>query len=285
LTFSRSQRSAEFSASSGAIIVGEDSTSSAAPFDTLSAILTPALAGFILLSFIACVAGGLLPTIEGVLDRLGPARVLSLRSGVLIAVALTDVLPEARRLSAPVAAAAALTALALGWFLHHDHETHGSHEGHELTHPHLDPAGGRHHLTAAAAALFVHSLIDGVNLGAIAAVGGPALWAVGAAISLHKLADGFTVSSLYDGKRPRVFLPLLLVSLASPLGAVLARAGTLSLGPLLTASLLGFAGGSFLFVGAAQIVPHLKRERDLPAALFFAAGLGAMVALSRFFAF
>ncbi len=205
---------------------------------------------------------------------------LSLRSGVLIAVALSDVLPEARRQAPLPAAAAAAAALALGFWLHHDH---GPHEGHELTHPHLDGAAGPRHLSAAAAALFVHSLIDGVNLGAIAAVGGPALWAVGAAVSLHKLADGFTVSSLYHGRRRAVLLPLLAVSLASPLGAVLARAGTLTFGPALTAVRLGFAGGSFLFVGAAQIVPHLRRERDLPAALSFAAGLGVMLALGAFF--
>ncbi|MFI5345939.1 MAG: ZIP family metal transporter [Elusimicrobiota bacterium] len=237
---------------------------------------------FLVLAFAASMAGGLAPTAEGLLERLGLERIMSFRSGLLIAVALADVLPEAWRAAPAPGAAAAAGALALGWFLHHDHGE--EHEGHELTHPHVH-GNSAAHLPATIAALFAHSVIDGLNLGAVAVVGGPAVLAVGAATSLHKLADGFTLTSLFHQTghpRGRVLLLLVAVSLATPLGAVLGREGSLALGPLLTSVLLGFAGGSFLFVGAAQIVPHLRRGPDRKCAAAFAAGAAAMLILRRF---
>jgi ZIP family zinc transporter/zinc and cadmium transporter len=235
---------------------------------------------FMILAFAASMAGGFAPTVEGFLERLGLERILSFRSGILIAVALSDVLPDAWEQARLPTAAAAASALALGWFLHrgHAHE----HEGHELTHPHV---GAGVHLPTTVAALFVHSTIDGLNLGAIAFAGGPAVLAVGAATTLHKLADGFTLTSLFhETGHPRggVLALLVAVSLATPLGAILGRAGTVSLGPVLAAVLLGFAGGSFLFVGVQQIVPHLRRRRDARCALAFAGGFVAMLVLRRF---
>lgn len=237
------------------------------------------LTAFMILAFAASMTGGYAPAVEVLLERLGLERILSFRSGILIAVALTDVLPEAWEQARLPAAGAAACALALGWFLHRDHGH--DHEGHELTHPHVHPGA---HLPTTVAALFVHSTIDGLNLGALAAVGGPAVLAVGAATTLHKLADGFTLTSLFNETgRPRggVLALLVAVSLATPLGAALGRAGTLSLGPVLAAVLLGFAGGSFLFVGGGQIFPHLSRGRDVRCTLAFAAGAAAMIALRR----
>ncbi|MFI5351051.1 MAG: ZIP family metal transporter [Elusimicrobiota bacterium] len=234
---------------------------------------------FMILAFAASMAGGFAPTIEGFLERLGLERILSFRSGILIAVALSDVLPEAWREAALPGAAAAASALTLGGFLHRGHSH--DHEGHELTHPHI---GAGVHLPTTVAALFVHSTIDGLNLGAIAFVGGPAVLAVGAAPTLHKLADGFTLTSLFhETGHPRggVLALLVAVSLATPFGAALGRAGTLQVGHVLAAALLGFAGGSFLFVGTQQIVPHLRRRRDARCAIAFAAGFAAMLLLHR----
>jgi len=240
------------------------------------------LAALLILAFAMSMLGGLIPAVEGFLERLGLERVLSFRSGVLVAVALGDALPEAWRAAPPAAAAATAGALSLGWFLHRGGEE--EHAGHELTHPHVH--GDVHaQLPATIAALFVHSLIDGLNLGAIAVIGGPALLAVGAATGLHKLADGFTLTSLFHQTghpRGRVLALLCAVSLATPLGALLGRAGAFSVGPVAAALLLGFAGGSFLFVGGAQIVPRLNRESGLRPALAFAGGLAAMLLLRRF---
>ncbi|OGS42641.1 MAG: hypothetical protein A2506_02165 [Elusimicrobia bacterium RIFOXYD12_FULL_66_9] len=237
------------------------------------------LTAILILAFATSMAGGLTTAAEGFLERLGMNRVLSFRSGLLIAVALREALPEAWRASPLPAVAAVAGALSLGWALHHSHDE--EHEGHELTHPHVHgPADAA--LTTTLAALFAHSLVDGLNLGAMARVGGPALLAVGAATSLHKLADGFTLTSLFPQTgRPRVRVLALLVvgSLMTPLGAVLGREGAIGLGPVLTALLLGFAGGSFLFVGASQIVPRLLVKRDAGSAAAFGIGFAAIVLL------
>jgi ZIP family zinc transporter len=235
------------------------------------------LSAILVLAFAASMAGGFVPALEGLLERLGLERILSFRSGLLLAVATTDVLPEAWNQARLPAAAAAAGALGLGWFLHRGHAH--DHEGHELTHPHV---GGGVHKPTAVAALFVHSLIDGLNLGAIAAVDGAAVLAVGAATSLHKLADGFTLASLYHEEgRPRggVLALLVAVSLATPAGVLVGRAGVLRLGPLPAAVLLGFAGGSFLFVALQQIIPHLSRGRDARCAAAFVGGFAAMLLL------
>ncbi len=238
--------------------------------------MDPRLAFLLALAFAASMAGGLIPAASGLLERLGAARVLSFRSGVLIAVALTDVLPDGWRLSPAPFSAAVAAALGLGFLLHRGH----GHAGHELTHPHVHEDDTVHR-PSAVAALFAHSLVDGVNLGAAAFLGGTALLVIGAATSLHKIADGFTVSSLFELKgRPtgRALALLVLVSLATPVGAVLARAGALDLGPTLAAAMLGFAGGSFLFVGAASAAPFL-RQRDRVTALAFGGGVLALLLL------
>lgn len=237
------------------------------------------LTAILILAFAASMAGGLAPAAEGMLERLGLARVLSFRSGLLIAVALSEALPEAWHASPLTAVAAAAGALGLGWSLHHSHGE--EHEGHELTHPHVHPPID---IPTTLAALFAHSLVDGLNLGAIALVGGPALLAVGAATSLHKLADGFTLTSLFAQTahpRSRVLALLIAGSLMTPLGAVLGREGAISLGPVLTALLLGFAGGSFLYVGLSQIVPRLSRRRDAGTSVAFVAGLAVILLLRR----
>jgi zinc transporter ZupT len=236
------------------------------------------LAVLLALAFAASMAGGLAPTVEGFLERLGLERILSFRSGVLIAVALTDVLPDGWKLSPLPFTAAAAAALGLGWYLHRGR---GEHAGHELTHPHVHGGDAGAHLPATIAALFAHSLIDGVNLGAAAFLGGTALAAVGAATVLHKIADGFTVTSLFHQTghpRGRVLGLLVLVSLATPAGALLARAGALALGPALAATMLGFAGGSFLFVGAATAAPLLRRG-GARTAYSFGGGFAALLLL------
>ena len=56
--------------------------------------MSPTLAALLVLAFAASMAGGIAPVVEGFLERLGLERILSFRSGLLIAVALSDVLPE-----------------------------------------------------------------------------------------------------------------------------------------------------------------------------------------------
>jgi len=225
----------------------------------------------------ATLLGGFAPRATIFSDRAGLARLLAFRSGILIAVAFTDILPDAWALGPRSAGWGALAAFAFCYAAENFAVADSCHE--ELE-------GCRSHKLgwAAMAGLFVHSLLDGVNLGATSLSASSALIAVGTATILHKLADGFTLTSLFRqaGYSSRVALAALVaVAFATPLGATLSRAGVTGLGPAATSMLLGFAGGSFLYVGASDIIPRLHRARDGATFASFGAGLAAMLAMRR----
>jgi zinc transporter ZupT len=140
-----------------------------------------------------------------------------------------------------------------------------------------------HHLGwVALLALSAHSFIDGVNLGASFSAGERAGFAVGLALALHKVADGFTLTSLFGqaGYTHRRSLALLtFVALTTPVGAFLAASGYSHLPASAEAALLGFAAGSFIYIAAADILPRIHKNRDLPGLAYFCLGLFGLAAL------
>ena len=134
-------------------------------------------------------------------------------------------------------------------------------------------------------ALFSHSFIDGFNLGISFEAGTKAGVAVGLALAIHKIADGFTLTTLFQqaGYSPRASAwGLFAVALATPLGVLASAAGISGLDPRLTAGLLGFAGGSFLYIGAADLLRRLHRSQDRYCLLYFGVGVFGMAALRGF---
>lgn len=225
---------------------------------------------------VACTAaGGALPAAESVVRRAGLWRLLAFRSGLLIAIAFIDVLPGALRLDPAVAGWSALLAFILGYASENLVMSDPCHEAAE---------GCRSHSLSALAlgALFLHSLVDGFNLGALTAISASALAAAGVSMLVHKFADGFTLTTLFREAgwgRPASAAGLAGVALATPLGALLSRAGALHLGPAPLAALLGFAGGSFVYISAAELLPRLHRPEQRSSLASFGAGLAAMVLL------
>ena len=223
----------------------------------------------------ATLAGGLLPAADHLVERLGLKRMLAFRSGLLIAIAFTDVLPGSLRLDPAAAGWSALLAFVLGYVSENLVMSDPCHEAAEGCRSHA--LGG-----VALTALFIHSLIDGLNLGALTLVSVSALAAAGVSMLVHKFADGFTLVSLFKEagySRARTIAALLAVASATPLGALLSRAGILRLEPRQLAMLLGFAGGSFVYIAAAELLPRLHRGRDRVSFASFGAGLAAMIAL------
>jgi zinc transporter ZupT len=234
------------------------------------------LALILLLGLAATALGGFAPKALVFSDRAGLARLLAFRSGILIAVAFTGVLPEALELGRTTAGWGALAAFAFCYASEHLAVSDPCHE--ELEDCHSHALGW-----PALLGLFVHALLDGVNLGAASLTQVSALVAVGAATVLHKAADGFTLTSLLRQggfSRSATLMALGSIAFATPAGAFLSRVGAAGLGPAATSVLLGFAGGSFLYIGASDIVPHLHRSRDGASFASFGAGLSAMLAMS-----
>ncbi|WP_369143542.1 ZIP family metal transporter [Streptomyces sp. R44] len=109
----------------------------------------------------------------------------------------------------------------------------------------------------AAAAMVLHSLMDGVALGAAFQVGGGMGATVALAVITHDFADGFntyTITSLYGNARRKAVAMLVADAVAPLVGAGLATLFTLP--EELLGCYLGFFGGALLYLAAAEILPE-----------------------------
>lgn len=236
------------------------------------------LAAILIFSVLATLGGGAAPVIDRVVARAGLWRVLAFRSGLLIAVAFGDILPEAWRLAPAHAGWGALAAFVFCYATENLAPLDPCREASEDCHAH--PLS-----KAAVAGLFLHSFFDGVNLGPSALAGTPVLLAVGTAIILHKVADGFTIATMLRSGSPGLRrAALAAIALATPLGAASSSFVASRLDPWAFALLLAFAGGSFIFVGAVEVLPGHHRRDGAPSPLLsFGAGLGAMLLVRKLF--
>jgi zinc transporter ZupT len=234
------------------------------------------LALILVLAVAATIAGGASPVVDHAVARIGLWRVQAFRSGILIAVAFGDVLPEAWRMAPKYAGWGALAAFAFCY----------ASETIMPLDPCLESSGGRHSHPlgyVAIAGLFLHSFFDGINLGAASFVGTTILAAVGAATILHKLADGFTISTMLHGDAKLRNAGLAAIALATPIGAIFSSAVAHRLDASAFALLLSFAGGSFVYIGSAEVLPRLHRREpgDSASLACFGAGLTAMLMMRR----
>lgn len=234
------------------------------------------LALFAGLAVLMTLVGGAVP-LGDYLSRKQLARLFSVRAGILLAVAFTEVLPEAWKASPAISGWAAVGAFGVLFFM--------------STIAMVDTcpeylADCRVHLLSwtAVLALSLHSLMDGFNLGVSFSAGARAGVAVGLALALHKIADGFTLTSLFRQSgysRKGIWAGVSLVAAATPIGSGLAALGLFdgNSPPGLTAGVLGFAAGSFIYIAAADIFPRLHRDEDRGGLIYLTCGVAGMAAL------
>ncbi|MFH2202493.1 MAG: ZIP family metal transporter [Elusimicrobiota bacterium] len=233
-----------------------------------------------LLSFnVAAVAltllGGGLPLIKNLFSRRWLWRLFSLRSGVLIAIAFVEILPHAWEHNAEAAGWGALAGFALLFSMESLAMSDSCPEYLENCSVHL--LGW-----SALVALFIHSFIDGLNLTISFSAGALAGAVIGSSVVLHKLVDGFTLTSLLTQggySRRGALLALLLIALATPFGSALGLWQMRALPPALMSGLLGFAAGSFVYIGAADVLTRLHKTEDKGCLALFITGLIIIVAL------
>lgn len=234
------------------------------------------LTGLLVISVLATLAGGYLP-LSRFLSRQGLWRLFAFRSGILISVTFTDLLPEAWLYNPSWAGWGALAGFLLFYAAESLAITDACPEYLENCTTH---ALG----WAALAGISIHALLDGVNLAVAFTAGSAAGLAAGTALCLHKVADGLTLTSLFKSSgynRKQSQAALILVAAATPAGAALVQNGTAAMGAYATAGLLGLASGSFLYIGAREIIPRMHRDGDILTLVFFGAGVAAMAALHR----
>jgi ZIP family zinc transporter len=190
--------------------------------------------------------------------------IMGFSAGLLVGAALLDLLPDALDLVREAGQPSASTVLlgaALGFLTFYalDRFLHHGAAGHEAR-------GGKAAFgSAAALGLTVHSFLDGFAIGsafqATAAVG----MLVAAAVIAHDFGDGVTTVGIVLGSRAgvRTSLAWLLADAAAPVAGA-ATALLLPTSPGLLAELLGFFAGSFLFIGAAHLLPEAEQEARGP---------------------
>ncbi len=233
------------------------------------------LIAIVVLSFAATMVGGFVPKLARLFTRERMSRALALRSGLLLAIAFGDVLPEAWANGPRLAGLAAFAAFSMCYAAEYFAMGDTCHEAVEECRSH---ALG----TAALIGILAHSFVDGVNLGAARLAGANTLLAAGFTVIVCHFADGFALTTLFGRsgfRRDGVIVFLASVGLATAAGAGLANTTASGLAPGHAALLLGFAGGCFVYVGAADILPRLHRDRDPAALAFFGAGAAAMAGL------
>jgi len=243
------------------------------------------------LTFISTALGGLF----ALRRRSQLYLVMGFAAGVLIAAALVDLLPEAWELAAApdgetrdqVCLAAVLGFLAyysvdvfvhLGaaGHQHHHAEPQEGHPGHDHHH------GGARFGSIAALGLVLHSFLDGFAIGAFHA-DAKSFILVATAVLAHDFGDGVTTVGIVLGSKGglRASIGWLLADAIAPvIGCAAALA--ISISQTVLANLLGFFGGTFLFIGAAHLLPEAQHEGRRPWLYFTViAGFAFVVVVTR----
>jgi ZIP family zinc transporter len=188
--------------------------------------------------------------------------VIAVGAGIRIGAAFFDLLPESVELMGDRVALAMVFA-AVGFLafyviekltlLHLGHET-----ATELDH---DDAAHRHVGLIGAGAMSVHSLLDGVAMGAAFQASPELGFVVGLVVVIHRFSDGIGIVSLLLANRvPRATAMrwVFIVSLAPVLGAAVTV--VLVIPDQVLGALLATFAGFFLYVGAAELLPEAHRN-------------------------
>lgn len=205
-------------------------------------------------------------------------RLMAFASGVLLGAAFLYIIPEAMEQAGRPAAWGLVIGFAAFFALEQVTFSHACPEYCEDCPVH--PIG-----LVAFVALALHSLIDGLALAAGFGVSTGLGLVAAFAVIVHEIPEGLSMTAIalaagYGRKKALVLS--LVVALATPVGALLAYTGVTGIAGSLLALLLGVAAGSFLYVGAADILPQLHRKQVQGTFALFMIGLGFML-LSGFF--
>jgi zinc transporter ZupT len=211
-------------------------------------------------------------------------HILGFSAGIIMGVIAFDVLPEMFEIvhEFKLDPTWPLVALMAGFLLfhiiekllllHHEHETqYGKHR-----HPRVG--------IFSSLALGGHSLLDGVGIGLAFQVNVGVGIAVSLALVAHKFADGLNAASLMLAHKNSVRRTVQMVFLNALLPVVGALSTLLFVVPEHYLPLyLGFFAGTFLYIGASDILPQAHDEKsDRLTILLTILGVGFMFVATRF---
>lgn len=196
-------------------------------------------------------------------------RWIAFGAGTILGVAFLHMIPEAIELAGPSSIPAALLGFVALYGI----------EQFTTGHPHEEEEGEFHEIGILAfLGLTVHDLIDGITLGSGAHI--PTLTpAIFLALVLHKIPTTFSLSVLLlhgEYRKAQIVRLLTILLLAIPVGVVVSQyLLTFLSGPHTIGRLIGFSAGTFLYIGAYELLPemHRKSREDPWIAVYFGIGL------------
>ncbi len=199
---------------------------------------------------------------------------VSFAAGVLIAFSLLHLIPDAIELYEN-ALLIVLLGFLIFYMIEHFIMRHSFHENYTKEH-----ASGN----VAALGLFFHSLIDGVAIAAGFELSNELGIITTIAVIAHELPEGVASMAVLMHNKIKKGLTLFYaysIALATPIGAILTLLFFKNINENVLGVLLALAAGSFIYVGASDLVPETHEEYDKKNALFFILGIIFVVLISQ----
>jgi zinc and cadmium transporter len=219
--------------------------------------------------FVAALVGGLLPLFFSAKNDRAMKLAVAFGAGLLLGMAFLHMVPEAAELAPGqfgywFMAGFVLLLILERFVMVHACEEHGCH---------YHTVG-----VAAFAGLTVHGILEGFALGSTLYVSGLAPLVLIAVLS-HKIPAGFALTSILRMAKKthrQITWFVVGVALSGPLGLVLSL-GILEARhlPAVSGSLLALSAGTFIYIGACDLLPEMHREdgEKLPRLAWFIVGL------------
>jgi zinc and cadmium transporter len=131
--------------------------------------------------------------------------------------------------------------------------------------------------------LFFHSLLDGIIIGVGFEIDPKVGLLTSLGIIMHEVPEGVTSFSLLIASiaRKTALKMSVAVALATPLGALISLAFIGGLSESTVGLLLAMAGGSFLYIGASDLIPETHEEKGVANAGFLLFGILVLFSLSK----
>jgi len=155
-----------------------------------------------------------------------------------------------------------------------------------LFHSHSDeePSGERHHEFGllAVVGLFVHSMFDGIAIGAGFELDSRLGFLAVVAVLSHKIPDGIAIAGILFHAREslkKVIIISLVISAATPVGAVAVTLFSNNIDENFVGALLAFTAGFFLYISASDLIPQTHTENNLVNIVILIFGVALMFLL------
>ncbi|MFH1292896.1 MAG: ZIP family metal transporter [Pseudomonadota bacterium] len=131
--------------------------------------------------------------------------------------------------------------------------------------------------------LFFHSLLDGIIIGVGFEINPKLGLLTALGVISHELPEGVTTFSILINsiKRKTALRLSIAVALATPVGAFISLAFIRSISEATVGVLLAIAGGSFLYIGASDLIPETHEEKGFRNAGFLLLGVLFLYILSK----